>query len=82
MRWVVVDGIYGSNNREFGFNFYSIKPDYWEIEEKYEDDGYLDEENVYWESPYAPISLARGEIDMETWMSEGIIRGMRDDFIF
>lgn len=81
MRSITVDGIYGRNTREHGFNFFSIKPDYYYTpEDPNEVDGYLDEEDVYWGSPYAPISQDRGDIDMEAWMSEGIVRGKKDFF--
>lgn len=73
MRQVTVDGIYSRNNRDYGYHFYTIKPDYWESEEKYVVDGHIDSNEVFWEGAYAPVPYCYGEIDEERWMKTGVI---------
>lgn len=74
MRHIAVDGMFTSNNRDYGYNFFSMKPDYWPIEDKYVDQGgYLTEDAVYWEGAYSPIPYSYGEMDEEEWLRSGTI---------
>lgn len=75
MNQITVDGMFRMNNRDYGYQIMSLKPDYWDTEDRYEDNGYIDDADVFWESPYAPLPFSLGEIDEELWMQEGTIRG-------
>lgn len=81
MRWIVVDGIYSSNSRDYGYQFYHVKVDYWEYEDLLVDkDGYIDDsrytDNVPWSSPATPIPYEYGDIDERAWLEDGIIVGV------
>lgn len=82
MKEIMVDGIYSRNNREYGFQFYTVKPDYWDAEHRLEDeDGFINDEDdlIAWESPYAPVPLMYGEMDEELWLKEGIVCGKKEE---
>jgi hypothetical protein len=78
MRSIIVDGIAGINSRDYGYQFYTIKNDYWESDElALTDLGYVDDSDdaISWESPYHPVPRRYGEIDEEMWLREGVIVG-------
>lgn len=79
MRRITVDGIHGMNEREHGYQFFTMKPDYWESEEIHELNGFIHSDEVFWESPYAPIPLMYGEMDEELWLKEGIVCGKKQE---
>lgn len=80
MNRITVDGIYGSNSRDYGFQIYTVKDDVPEVEFHYVDkDGTLDDDDVYWEGPWQPILRKYGEIDEEAWIKEGLIMGVNQE---
>lgn len=84
MREIIVDGVYGRNTREYGYQFYTVKKDFWDEEERQvSEDGYLDDTDdiVAWESPYIPLPQKFGDVDVDHWVRYGEVVGTRGRFI-